>query len=249
MYNILIKIKSDIGHINEPGSLFAHILHNITEDSMNLEPVRTNVQPLATCPATLLSRKTLRFEKATPTGWEHAMARHTHLLRSILRSTGAVAIAIVLTMSCAWNALGVTAQDEIAHDKITSDTNASLPLAAPHLLLNTGSTNAVCLAMDAHGVLYLADEHAGTIRCMTRDGETATLISGLRSPCTVAVDHKRQLVVGTKTGELWRIQPDGKADLLGKSRSPILSVTIDRDGAAIAATASGDLIRIDMADK
>ncbi|MFV0349702.1 MAG: hypothetical protein ACK5JO_14075 [Halodesulfovibrio sp.] len=112
------------------------------------------------------------------------------------------------------------------------------------IILHTESTAPVCLAMDAHGALYLADEQSGTIRCVTRDGESGVLVSGLRAPCAIAVSHHRELVVGTRLGEIWKIMPDGSAVLAGRMKEPVVSVTMDRDGAVLAATATGTVLRI-----
>jgi len=103
---------------------------------------------------------------------------------------------------------------------------------------------AMCLALDAHGVLYLADERTGTVRCITRDGESAVLVRGLRSPSAVAVDHRRWLMVGTRYGEVWRITPNGEAALLRSGLPAVLSLTIDRDGAALIATPEAKVIRV-----
>lgn len=111
------------------------------------------------------------------------------------------------------------------------------------ILLHRESSS-LCLAMDAHGALYVADETAGTVRCLTRDGESGVLVSGLRGPSAVAVDHRRQLIVGTRFGEIWKIAPDGSAILLERGAEAVVSVTVDRDGAAIAATTAGNVIRI-----
>ncbi|GFM36613.1 hypothetical protein DSM19430T_12970 [Desulfovibrio psychrotolerans] len=103
---------------------------------------------------------------------------------------------------------------------------------------------AMCLALDAHGVLYLADEGTGTVRCITRDGESAVLVRGLRGPSAVAVDHRRWLMVGTRYGEIWRITPNGEATLIGSGLPAVLSLAIDRDGAALVATPEGTVVRI-----
>lgn len=103
---------------------------------------------------------------------------------------------------------------------------------------------AMCLALDAHGVLYLADERTGTVRCITRDGESTVLVRGLRSPSAVAVDHRRWLMVGTRYGEVWRITPNGEAALLRSGLPAVLSLTIDRDGAALIATPGAKVIRV-----
>jgi glucose/arabinose dehydrogenase len=112
------------------------------------------------------------------------------------------------------------------------------------IVLHTESAAPVCLAMDAHGALYVADEKAGTVRCITRDGESGVLVSGLRAPCAIAVSHRRELVVGTRLGEIWKVMPDGSAILAGRMNEPVVSVTVDRDGAVLAATEKGTVLRI-----
>lgn len=112
------------------------------------------------------------------------------------------------------------------------------------IILHTESAAPVCLAMDAHGALYLADEQSGTIRYVTRDGESGVLVSGLSAPCAIAVSHRRELVVGTRLGEIWKVMPDGSAVLAGRMEEPVVSVTMDRDGAVLAATATGTVLRI-----
>ena len=94
---------------------------------------------------------------------------------------------------------------------VSPDSLQTTPLPAPvtppqrqgvRIVLHTESAAPVCLAMDAHGALYVADEKAGTIRCVTRDGESGLLVSGLHAPCAIAVSHHRELVVGTRLGEI-----------------------------------------------
>lgn len=139
---------------------------------------------------------------------------------------------------------------------VSPDSLQTTPLPAPvtppqrqgvRIVLHTESAAPVCLAMDAHGALYVADEKAGTIRCVTRDGESGLLVSGLHAPCAIAVSHHRELVVGTRLGEIWKIMPDGSAELAGKMDEPVVSVTMDRDGAVLAATERGTVLRIPAA--
>ncbi len=118
------------------------------------------------------------------------------------------------------------------------------PLTAQgQIVLHTATASPLCLALDAYGVLYVAEQATGTIRCITRDGESAVLVSGIAEPCAVTADHRRQLLVGTRTGDIWRILPNGRARLIGSVGEPISSLTADRDGAAIAATLTGTVIR------
>jgi glucose/arabinose dehydrogenase len=129
----------------------------------------------------------------------------------------------------------------------TTPLSASLPTQPGQevrIVLHTESAAPVCLAMDAHGALYMADEKAGTVRCVTRDGESGVLVSGLRAPCAIAVSHRRELVVGTRLGEIWKVMPDGSAILAGRMNEPVVSVTVDRDGAVLAATEKGIVLRI-----
>lgn len=129
----------------------------------------------------------------------------------------------------------------------TTPLSASLPTQPGQevrIVLHTESAAPVCLAMDAHGALYVADEKAGTVRCITRDGESGVLVSGLRAPCAIAVSHRRELVVGTRLGEIWKVMPDGSAILAGRMNEPVVSVTVDRDGAVLAATEKGTVLRI-----
>ena len=129
----------------------------------------------------------------------------------------------------------------------TTPLSASLPTQPGQevrIVLHTESAAPVCLAMDAHGALYVADEKAGTVRCITRDGESGVLVSGLRAPCAIAVSHRRELVVGTRLGEIWKVMPDGSAILAGRTNEPVVSVTVDRDGAVLAATEKGTVLRI-----
>lgn len=129
----------------------------------------------------------------------------------------------------------------------TTPLSASLPTQPGQevrILLHTESAAPICLAMDAHGALYVADEKAGTVRCITRDGESGVLVSGLRAPCAIAVSHRRELVVGTRLGEIWKVMPDGSAILAGRMNEPVVSVTVDRDGAVLAATEKGTVLRI-----
>lgn len=102
----------------------------------------------------------------------------------------------------------------------------------------------LCLAMDTHGVLYIADGDTGSVRCLTRDGESATFVSGVPHLCAIAVSHHRSLAIGTTEGAVWLVTQDGRITMVHPSGAPIASLTFDRDGAILAATASGTILRL-----
>ncbi|NJB67936.1 hypothetical protein GGQ74_001576 [Desulfobaculum xiamenense] len=100
------------------------------------------------------------------------------------------------------------------------------------------------IALDAKGVVYMANHDSGQIDCVWADGSRTPLAQGLDRPSAIAVDRLRTVFVGTLSGEVWAITPSGERTLAAKGLPAVLALTIDRDGTPLIACHGGTLVRL-----
>jgi sugar lactone lactonase YvrE len=75
-----------------------------------------------------------------------------------------------------------------------------------------GILNPTSLAVDAEGRLYVSSRFEGTVYRVARDGSVETFATDLGVACGLAFGHEGTLFVGDRSGSVFRVRPDGRAE-------------------------------------
>jgi sugar lactone lactonase YvrE len=67
-------------------------------------------------------------------------------------------------------------------------------------------------------------------------------------PTALVVDRLRTLFVGTASGDIFAVTPDGTATRVFRCNSPVSGLSVDRDGSLLAATGKGAILRLSRED-
>jgi len=116
--------------------------------------------------------------------------------------------------------------------------------AADDCVLAAGMPATVGLVQDRRGNLYAADPATGDVYCMPPESAPLLLARVPGKPSSLAVNHMRTVFVGTKSGVVYGILPNGSVGVACRVNSPALGLTVDRDGGLMVATARGQVVRI-----
>jgi sugar lactone lactonase YvrE len=110
-------------------------------------------------------------------------------------------------------------------------------------VIGTGLAGTAGLTLDVRGYAYTADREAGKVLCVPPNGEPM-VYARVDSPTALAVDRLRTLFVGTASGDIFAVTPDGSVSRIFRCGSPVSGLSIDRDGNLLAATDKGALLRV-----
>ncbi|WP_071546373.1 hypothetical protein [Pseudodesulfovibrio hydrargyri] len=110
-------------------------------------------------------------------------------------------------------------------------------------VVGTGLAGTAGLVLDVRGYAYTADRAAGKILCVPPGGEPM-VYARVDSPTALAVDRLRTLFVGTASGDIFAVTPDGAVSRIFRCGNPVSGLDIDRDGNLLAATGKGAIIRV-----
>jgi len=105
------------------------------------------------------------------------------------------------------------------------------------------------LALDAHGLLYVADAQSGRVACVMADGQRLWLDAGHglpAAPGALALDRRGRLVAAdTAAGEVVRLEPGGVRSVLAAGLAEPVAVVCDRDGGVwVACRGDGTVRRV-----
>ncbi|TDT90725.1 hypothetical protein EDC59_102155 [Pseudodesulfovibrio indicus] len=103
------------------------------------------------------------------------------------------------------------------------------------------------LVMDNRGNVYTICRGDGVVWCVPPEGEPVAF-ARVDAPTCLTVDRLRTVFVGTASGDIFAITPDGVADRIHRCRTGLTGLTLDRDGNLVAATADGMIVRIARED-
>jgi sugar lactone lactonase YvrE len=110
-------------------------------------------------------------------------------------------------------------------------------------VLGTGLAGTAGLVLDARGYAYTADREAGKVLCVPPGGEPM-VYARVDSPTALAVDRLRTLFVGTASGDIYMVTPDGAVSRVFRCGNAVSGLSIDRDGNLLAATGKGAILRV-----
>ncbi|WP_319582039.1 hypothetical protein [uncultured Pseudodesulfovibrio sp.] len=110
-------------------------------------------------------------------------------------------------------------------------------------VLGTGLAGTAGLALDSRGYAYTADREAGVVLCVPPDGEPTTY-ARVAEPTALAVDRLRTLFVGTASGEIYAVAPDGEVTRVFRCGSAVSGLGIDRDGNLLVSTGKGAIMKV-----
>jgi hypothetical protein len=114
-------------------------------------------------------------------------------------------------------------------------------------VVGTGLAGTAGLVLDARGYAYTVDREAGTVLCLPPDGEPV-IYARVAEPTALAVDRLRTVFVGTASGDIFAVAPDGAVSRVFCCGNPVSGLSIDRDGNLLAATGKGAVIRVSRED-
>jgi sugar lactone lactonase YvrE len=103
------------------------------------------------------------------------------------------------------------------------------------------------LVLDARGYAYTMNREDGTVLCLPPDGKPM-VYARVDGPTALAVDRLRTLFVGTASGDIFAVTPDGAVSRVFRCGSQVSGLSIDRDGNLLAATAKGAVLRLARED-
>lgn len=99
------------------------------------------------------------------------------------------------------------------------------------------------LVLDNRGNAYTVCRDEGLVWCVPPDGEPIPL-ARVDAPTCLAVDRLLTVFVGTASGDIVAVMPDGTSSRVHRFRNGVTGLSLDRDGALVAATADGAIIRV-----
>ena len=86
---------------------------------------------------------------------------------------------------------------------------------------SSGIVNATSMAMDSQGRLYVSSRFEGTVYRVAQDGTFETFATDLGIACGLAFDREGILYVGDRSGTLFRVNAEGKAQPLATLPSSV----------------------------
>jgi hypothetical protein len=114
-------------------------------------------------------------------------------------------------------------------------------------VVGTGLPGTAGLVLDREGYAYTADRERGVILCVPPDGRPM-VYARVDAPTALAVDRLRTLFVGTASGDIFAVAPDGAVKRVFCCGSAVSGLSLDRDGNLLAATGKGAILRLARED-
>ena len=111
-------------------------------------------------------------------------------------------------------------------------------------VLGSGLHGAAGLALDPRGYAYTLAPDAGTVLCIPPGGNPM-VYARVANPTALAVDRLRTLFVGTASGTIFAVTPDGLASRVHECGSRVAGLSLDRDGNLLVVTGKGAILRLE----
>ncbi|WP_207263085.1 hypothetical protein [Desulfovibrio sp. Huiquan2017] len=113
--------------------------------------------------------------------------------------------------------------------------------------IGSGLPGTTGLVMDGRGYAYTVDRRAGIILCVPPDDDPL-VYARVDGPTTLAVDRLGTLFVGTVSGDIFAVTPDGAVSRVFRCGSQVSGLNLDRDGNLLVVTDKGAFLRLPRAD-
>ncbi|MCJ2164572.1 MULTISPECIES: hypothetical protein [unclassified Pseudodesulfovibrio] len=112
----------------------------------------------------------------------------------------------------------------------------------------SGLPDATGLVMDNRGNAYMVGKCCGQVLIVPPGGTPMEYARIEGTPTVLAVNRLRTVFVGTESGAIHAILPDGTVSRVHACGSPVTGLSLDRDGNLFIAMGNGSIIRIARSD-